>query len=148
MKRTVVAAALLLAACGHGPRLWLAAPEQSDAERLVVQADAAARARDNRRARDLYQEVLRNHPDADTGPRALYGLALLYVDPESPFRDSGAARRLFARLTSRYPDSPWTREARAWQATLAELVRQDAEVARLRGDMKRLKDLDLEMEGR
>jgi TolA-binding protein len=73
---------------------------------------------------------------------------LLYVDPESPLRDYAAARRLFVRLVTRYPQSAWTREARAWQATLAELLRQEAEAARLHGDMQRLKELDLEMEGR
>lgn len=144
----MIAGALLLAACGLKPRLWLEAPEQSDAERIVVQADVAARAGDPRRARDLYQEVLRNHPDDDTGPRALYGLGLLYVDPESQLRDYAAARRLFARLATRYPQSAWTREARAWQATLGDLLREEAQAARLRGDMQKLKELDLEVEGR
>jgi tetratricopeptide (TPR) repeat protein len=142
----MAASVLLFAAACSRPRLWLEAPEQSEAERLVVQADVAARADDARRARDLYQEALRKDPGDEVGPRALYGLALLHVDPDSRLRDYPAARRLFGQLVTRYPHSAWTREARAWRATLGDLVRQEADAARLRGDMERLKALDVEME--
>jgi hypothetical protein len=146
VRRAILLATLVLAACGARPRLWWTAPEQSDSERLVVQAEVAARARDTRRARDLYQEVLRNDPGDALEPRALYGLALLHVDPDSRVRDYATARRLFGQLASRHPDSAWAREARAWRATLDDLFRQETEAARLRGDMDRLKALDLEME--
>jgi hypothetical protein len=145
--RVLLVSALVLAACGSRPRLWWAAPEQSASERLVVEAEVAARARETRRARDLYQEVLRQEAGGNVEPRALYGLALLYVDPDSRLRDYTAARRLFGQLASRHPDSAWAREARAWRATLDDLLRQEAEAARLRGDMDRLKAIDLEMEG-
>jgi hypothetical protein len=142
----VLVVCVLIVACSARPRLWWQAPEQSDTERLVVEAEVAARGRDTRRARDLYQEVLRRDAGDDVEPRALYGLALLHVDPDSRLRDYAAARRLFGQLASRHPDSPWAREARAWRATLDDLLRQEADAARLRGDMDRLKAMDLEME--
>jgi hypothetical protein len=57
----------------------------------------------------------------------LYRLGLLQADPTSGLRDYRAARATFTHLLTEYPRSRWEAEARAWQATLTDLlVREDA----------------------
>ena len=93
---------------------------------------------------------------------ALYRLGLLQADPTSGIRDYRAARATFTQLLNDYPRSPWEAEARAWQATLTDLlVREDeARRARLRlkpyeeankrtkTNLEWLKQTDTEMERR
>jgi len=151
MRRGTVAllALALVSGCAVAKRgVWLVAPRQTEAERVVARADTLARANSPREARELYLRVLRDFPDDPAAPRALYGLGQLRVDPKSPLRDYTAARLDFARLVTRYPTSPWTPEARAWQAALSELLKHEADAERTRGDLEQLKELDKEMEER
>ena len=142
-------AMVLVPGCTVAKRgIWLVAPRQSEAERLVGRADNLARADSPREARDLYLRVLHDFPDDPAAPRALYGLGQLRVDPKSPLRDYAAARLDFGRLVARYPTSPWAPEARAWHAALSELLKHEADAARTRGDLERLKELDKELEER
>jgi len=90
----------------------------------------------------------------------LYQLGLLQADPTSGLRDYRAARATFTRLLSEYPRSRWEAEARAWQATLTDLlVREDAarrallrlqrseeESKRARSNMEWLKQTDIDHE--
>ena len=67
---------------------------------------------------------------------ALYRLGLLQADPTSGIRDYRAARATFTQLLSDYPRSPWEAEARAWQATLTDLLVREDEVRRARLRLK------------
>jgi tetratricopeptide (TPR) repeat protein len=88
-------------------------------------------------------------PDRDARSEraeALYRLGLLQADPSSGLRDYRAARDTFTRLLSEYPRSRWDAEARAWQATLTDLLMREDEarrysqrVQRLEEDSKRIK---------
>jgi len=60
----------------------------------------------------------------------LYRLGLLQVDPTNGIRDYRAARATFTRLLSEYPRSRWDAEARAWQATLTDLLVREDEARR------------------
>ena len=66
----------------------------------------------------------------------LYRLGLLQADPTSGIRDYRAARATFTRLLSEYPRSPWEAEARAWQATLTDLLVREDEARRARLRLK------------
>jgi hypothetical protein len=79
---------------------------------------------------------------------ALWGLALLYVDPKSPLRDYQAALTTFGRLLDLEPNGRHADEARAWRATLRDLLRHEREATRLRADIERLRELDVQMEGK
>ena len=99
-----------------------------------------------REARNLYLRALRDFPDDPVAPRALYGLGQLRVDPKSPLRDYAVARTVFGRVATRYPSSAWAPQARAWHAVLTELLKHEADAARTRVDLERLKELDKELE--
>ena len=49
---------------------------------------------------------------------------------------------------SEHPQSPRSAEARVWTTLLRELQKHEREVARLRGDIERVKSLDMELEQR
>jgi len=148
MRRTAALVMVgLMGGCGVPRRgLWLLAPKTSEAEGLVAQADNLARTNAPREARTIYLRVLREYPDDPVAPRALYGLGRLRVDPKSPLRDYAVARTVFTRVATRYPSSQWAPEARAWQAALTELLKHEADAARSREDLERLKELDKELE--
>lgn len=92
----------------------------------------------------------------------LYRLGLLQADPTSGIRDYRAARATFTRLLSEYPRSRWDAEARAWQATLTDLLvredeirrallrlqRSEEESQRVKNNLEWLKQTEIEQERR
>ena len=101
-------------------------------------------------------------PGEELDAEALYQLGLSQADPTSSARDYRAARATFTRLLIEFPRSRRDAEARAWQATLTDLlVREDdahryaQRVQRLEEERKRtksayewLKQTDLDREPR
>ena len=137
-------ALLLVVACG---RFRPAPPPTGDdPTRLVAQANELARNNSPRAARQIYRKVVHEHPHTPAAENALYGLGQIYVDPNGRLRDYSAAYIAFDRLLSEYPDSVHAADARAWHAVLSELVRAQTELRRARGDLDRLKELDMEEE--
>lgn len=101
-------------------------------------------------------------PREDVDAEVLYQLGLSQADPTSSARDYRAARATFTRLLVAFPRSRRDADARAWQATLTDLlVREDdarrcaQRVQRLEEERKRtksayewLKQTDLDREPR
>jgi TolA-binding protein len=143
IRALLLPAVLLLAGC-LPPRPASPGGEPAPAA-LLARADALAHRRPEE-ARAAYRNVLHTYRGTPAAGDALYGLGQLYVDPESPLHDWGAATVAFGRLLSEYPDSPHAAEARAWRAALTELLRNQADARRLRADIERLKELDMEQE--
>ncbi|HJQ82604.1 MAG TPA: tetratricopeptide repeat protein [Candidatus Binatia bacterium] len=146
MRPAVVVVVAALAGCAY---LRPAPPPEpsGDPTRLVAQADELVRSGSPRTARRMYRKVVQEYPRSPAAASALYALGRLYVDPDGPLRDYGAAQEAFGRLIGDHPDSPHVPEARAWRAALSELVRAQGDVKRLRADLDRLKELDIEQEG-
>jgi TolA-binding protein len=121
---------------------------QTDGARLVARADRLARDGQIVQARDLYEQVVREHRGDPARARALYGLGRLQVDPFANLRDYRAAHAVFDRILLEYPQSPLVPEARAWRAALAELLAREDEASRLKADLRRLRRLDQDLERR
>jgi hypothetical protein len=79
-------------------------------------------------------------PPGPDPAEALYRLGLLQADPASGQRDYRAARATFTRLLSEYPRSRWDTEARAWQATLTDLLVREDEARRYAQRLRRLEE--------
>lgn len=137
---------LLLAACSGTP--WRSVTEGIQARQFLGQADGLAQNGDHAAARDLYQQVIREHPASPWAARALFRLARLLVTPDSPVRDYRQAYRYFDRLLVEYPESPQVGEARAWREALAQLLAREQEATRIQQDLERLKKIDKELERR
>jgi hypothetical protein len=122
----------------------------------------------DREAREGEAKAARSTPDRPGRERpsdpaeGLYRLGLLQADPTSGMRDYRAARATFTRLLSEYPRSRWEGEARAWQATLTDLLvredearranqrlqRSDEDSKRTKTNLERLKQTDMDLERR
>ena len=139
-----LAAALVLVGCD---RLRPVRPPTDDnPTQVVAHADELVRDGSPRAARRAYRKVLHEHPGTPEAEHALYGLGRLYVDPKGPFRDYPAAYAAFGKLLAEYPDGPHAADAAAWHAALADLLRAQADLRSVRGDLDRLKQLDMEEE--
>jgi len=146
-----VAVVVLLAGCASfrpkRPPAPTPTPAPDRSATMVARGDQLAQ-KDPEAAHELYRSVLRDRPRDPVAPEALYRLALLYVAPDGPLHDYRAARTAFERLLTEYPDNPHAAEARAWSVALSELERTEAESAKLRANLERLKELDMQQERR
>lgn len=116
-------------ACSTGAWPAWMPPSQSSKEARQVEA-VPARAAATTPERDARSERA----------EALYRLGLLQADPTSGLRDYRAARDTFTRLLSEYPRSRWDAEARAWQATLTDLLVREDEARRYSQRVQRLEE--------
>ncbi len=132
-RRGLSALALLLLASGCSTGWWPASMRgPSEAERLVARADALAGTGWEHAARALYERVVREYPSDPATAPALYSLGRLQADPTSGFQNYRAAHEAFSRLLTDFPTSRWGADARAWRATLSDLLVREEEAARLK----------------
>lgn len=128
---SLLALLLLATACSTG---WVPSSTRgpSEAERLVARADGLAGTGWEHAARALYEQVVREYPGDPAAAAALYSLGRLQSDPASGFRNYRAAHAAFSRLLADFPKSRWEADARAWRATLGDLLAREEEAARLK----------------
>jgi hypothetical protein len=90
----------------------------------------------------------------------LFNLGFVYAFPSSPYRDPQKARRYLNELHSRYPHSPWVtqgqvllrfmheqgRAEEAQRRLRAELRTRDITIRKLREQLNRSREIDIDME--
>jgi hypothetical protein len=90
----------------------------------------------------------------------LFNLGFVYAYPQSPYRDPQKARQYLHELHSRFPQSPWTSQAQALLAFMneqvsleaaqrrlrADLRSRDTTIRKLRGQLNRSRDIDIDIE--
>lgn len=137
-------------------------PTASEAKQLVARADALADHGEGPAALYLYQQVLREFPGDPAVAAALYGLGRVYTDPAQGQRNYRAAYMAFSQLLTDYPHSRWAIDARAWHATLIDLLAREDEAVRtrvllrsreeeaagLKVQLQQLRKVDLDLERR
>ena len=129
---SALALLLLVSGCSTGwwPPSMMRGP--SEAEQLVARADALAGTGWEHAARALYERVVREYPSDPASAPALYSLGRLQADPTSGFQNYRAAHEAFSRLLTDFPKSRWGADARAWRATLSDLLAREEEATRLK----------------
>lgn len=149
----LAALGLVLTGCGsaHMARLWPAAsfpPQQ-----VMENGDYQGFLRENQR------QLERCGAWTDCA-LPLYNLAFIYAYPESPYRDSQRARQYVRELQRRYPHSPWASQGQVLIAFMkeraslvetqrrlrSELRTQETANRKLRGQLHRSQEIDLEIE--
>jgi len=161
--RSLLLALLLsVAGCSATPVPSSMQRAPSEAEQLVARADALAGQGEGRTARYVYQQVAREFPGDPAAAAALYGLGRLQTDPDRGLQNYRAAYVAFSQLLTDYQRSRWVADARAWQATLGDLLAHEDEAARmktllrwreqeaagLKVRLQRLREVDLGLEQR
>jgi hypothetical protein len=90
----------------------------------------------------------------------LFNLGFVYAYPQSPYRDPQKARQYLHELHSRFPQSPWTSQGQVLLAFMneqlsleeaqrrlrADLRTRDAAIQKLRGQLNRSREIDIEIE--
>ena len=93
-----------------------------------------------------YRSVVETYPQDSLAAEAQFGLAYILLYFENPKRDYDEALKEFQRFTERYTISPRLREAKNWISFLNQLNDQAVENERLKSDLQRLLDIDIESE--
>jgi TolA-binding protein len=124
-----------------------AMPRSNDPAEAEFQA-AAALLKKERFADAIrgFQAVADRHPKHARAPDALYAAGSARLHPRNAAADPDAALRDFQRLVRAYPTAPRRDEAQTWVAVLTQLGGLRTEVEKLRSDLQRLLDLDVESE--
>ncbi len=134
------------------PSPWIVEPHErrgaAAAAQLIAQADDLVERGQVQSAYGIYERVLREHPEDPASATALYGLGRLQADPGGRLRNYRGAHAAFSRLLAEYPHSRWEAEARAWRAVLRDLLAREEESARLKSQIERLRQTDLDLERR
>jgi outer membrane protein assembly factor BamD (BamD/ComL family) len=93
-----------------------------------------------------YRTVTAQFPDDDLADDALYKTAYTELYFKNPAADYGMATKDFQRLIQKYPDSPWKDPAQNWTNFLAQVELLTTEREKLKSDLQRLLDLDMQSE--
>jgi tetratricopeptide (TPR) repeat protein len=131
---------------GEAPAARARTAQRADPALLVERAVELTREGRPLAARDLYERVVREYPDDTARAGALFGLGLLHSDPTGPLRDYRAAYAIFGRLLAEHPRSRWEADARLWRSMLNEIFAREDETVRLRGQLQRLKRIEVELD--
>ena len=117
VRRALLLVPLLAAGCGTSPS-WLSHPWRVE--------EAAPSRNESREPKPTTVTPSRGSELSGDPAEALYRLGVRQADPTSGIRDYRAARATFTELLIQYPHGLRDAEARAWQATLTDLlVRED-----------------------
>jgi hypothetical protein len=124
------------------------APAPTPPQALVLRAQELASKGKPEEARDLYLDVLREHPDDPAAFDARWGMAMLRLAPKSPLRDYRLALVNFERLIAKFGKSgnPRIAEAEAWCSALRSLSSCQIQGAKLANDVDRLRSLEADID--
>ena len=149
----LAALGLVLISCASAPgsRLWTSAafPPQ----RVMASGDYQGFRRDNERQ-------LKRCGGWTPCDVALFNLVFVYAYPDSPYRNARRARQFLKELQNQYPDSAWAAQGQMLMAFVqdrvsseevqqrlrSELRSQEAMIRKLRGQLDRSREIDLEIE--
>jgi outer membrane protein assembly factor BamD (BamD/ComL family) len=93
-----------------------------------------------------YHAVADRYPDDPLAARALYQAAYAQIYYENSNPDYAAGAKDFESLVQKYPDSVWRSPAQNWLTFLNRLDRLKGEREKLKNDLQKLVDLDMQSE--
>ncbi|MCF8024473.1 MAG: hypothetical protein K9K82_03175 [Desulfobacteraceae bacterium] len=93
-----------------------------------------------------YEKTAALFPETPPGDRAVFSMGIILAHPDNPRRNYQKALDCFHKVTSDFPGSPLRNKAKAWTATINELVGYKAKVNDLENQLKELKEIDISTE--
>jgi len=93
-----------------------------------------------------YRYVTAQFPEDDLAADAQYQVAYAEIYFKNAGSDYGTAAKDFQKLILRYPNSPWKNPAQNWLNFLSQLESLKTEKEKLKSDLQRLLDLDMQSE--
>jgi outer membrane protein assembly factor BamD (BamD/ComL family) len=93
-----------------------------------------------------YRHVADHFPDDKLAAQAQYQAAYTEIYFKNSGSDYGMAAKDFQKLIQKYPNSPWKDPAENWLNVLTQLESLKTEKEKLKSDLQRLLDLDMQSE--
>ncbi|MBI3595787.1 MAG: tetratricopeptide repeat protein [Nitrospirae bacterium] len=93
-----------------------------------------------------YRYVAAQFPNDDLAADAQYQVAYTEIYFKNTGSDYGMAAKDFQKLIQKYPNSPWKNPAQNWLNFLSQLESLKTEKEKLKSDLQRLLDLDMQSE--
>lgn len=93
-----------------------------------------------------YRTVTAQYPEDNLADDALYKTAYTELYYKNVAADYGMATKDFQRLIQKYPASPWKGPAQNWVSFLTQAESLMTEREKLKSDLQRLLDLDMQSE--
>jgi len=151
--RVITTMCVLLTGCTHSSSMLFWPQETFPPPRVIERGDYKNFLADNQRS--LAKCSGRTGCDL-----TLLNLGFVYAYPPSPYRDPQKARHYLSELQNQYPGSPWTLHGRLLLAFMSEqgsaeeaqrrfrteLRSRDAMIRKLREQLNRSREIDIEME--
>lgn len=155
---------LILCACSHAPTTAVLPPKPPEPpafppQKVMESCDFAGFFAENQKV--LKDECGNESNNVDGRcDVALFNLGFAHAYSKSPYYNYSKALRYFEELIRKYPKSPWAFQARAWTDIMkkvaaskdkqrrlkGELKSKDAAINGLQEQIKRSRDIDMEME--
>ncbi len=115
------------------------ARSHNEAQAYVLRGQKFLSERNYDGALSEFQKVLSLPPDSPLKDEALFNMGLVYAHFGNPHRDVEKSLESFKRLTSHYPKSALTEQAKMWVGVLEENEK-------LNQVIQRMKQVDIEIE--
>jgi len=93
-----------------------------------------------------YRYVAAQFPNEDLASDAQYKVAYTEIYFKNAASDYGMAEKDFQKLIQKYPNSPWKDPAQNWLSFLTQMELLKADKEKLKDDLQRLLDLDMQSE--
>lgn len=125
---------------------WATMEQPATAAEHFRKASALFEAGRYREAIQEYRTVTVEFPNDDLAAESQYQVAFTEIYFKNAGTDYGIAAKDFQKLIQKYPDSPWKNPAQTWLNILNRLQTLNAENEKLKSDLQRLLDLDMQSE--
>ncbi|MBI5043890.1 MAG: outer membrane protein assembly factor BamD [Nitrospirae bacterium] len=95
-----------------------------------------------------FERLSKRHPQSPFSDKIIFNIGLLYLHPDNLKRDVSKGINILEGLIKKYPNSRYTLYARPLMLYSKEGIEQKAEIERLKGEIEKFKELQIQLEKR
>lgn len=95
-----------------------------------------------------FERLDKRHPQSPFSDKIVFNVGLLYLLPENPKRDVSKGISVLENMLKKYPNSRYVLFARPLIFYSKENIEQKTEMERLKGEMEKFKDMQIQLEKR
>ena len=111
------------------------------AENLLLQGKYEA-------ALSEFERLEKRHPHTPFSDKIVFNIGFLYLHPDNPKRDIVRGVNVLEAMIKKYPNSRHILNARMLVFYSKENIEQKIEIERLKGEMEKFKDMQIQLEKR
>jgi len=144
LRMFIIALFLFLPACSNVATLLKERELKVDLE----YADALILQNKYEAALSEFERLDKRHPQSPFSDKIVFNVGLLYLLPENPKRDVSKGISVLENMLKKYPNSRYVLFARPLIFYSKENIEQKIEMERLKAEMEKFKDMQIQLEKR